>query len=318
MLQNFPMKMQKEGIEYLAAVTRSGQEFQETNSEVCVTIPRQGRAILWQKIYTEFSQFKGIVPEEECMIGPVVELHTSNRSSQPSGKMHYKISVPHCLKKVEQLASIKVRTGDIYMNIPFTELRRKSEVHDGMRCFEVDERFITIYTPHFCQFVCSACGKTCSSYIKAYPFGILTQEEDGVSDVKVQVFLCCSLYDIEDFRMVCNFSVSSSKYIIVRIIEYKRHNNVQTFKANLKSQENVLSLILYSPFFKKLMQSLEGLGLRQLVNFNFVIPCENFMSEKSEVTVGLTVREPWPWEPINPDDKRWESDAKSFSKVLVT
>ena len=84
MLQNFPMKMQKGGIEYLAAVTRSGQEFQETNSEVCVTIPRQGRAILWQKIYTEFSQFKGIVPEEECMIGPVVELHTSNRSSQPS------------------------------------------------------------------------------------------------------------------------------------------------------------------------------------------------------------------------------------------
>ena len=208
MLQNFPMKMQKGGIEYLAAVTRSGQEFQDTNSEVCVTIPRQGRAILWQKIYTEFSQFKGIVPEEECMIGPVVELHTSNRSSQPSGKMHYKVRIPHCLKKDEQLASIKVRTGDVYRNIPFIELRKKSGIDDGMQYYEVDERFITIYTPHFCQFVCSTCKKTYSSFIMAYPFGTLIQEEeDEVSDVTVKVYLCCSLYDIDDFRTVRTLSI---------------------------------------------------------------------------------------------------------------
>ena len=127
MFQNLPMKMQKGGIEYLAAVARSGQEFQETNSEVCVTIPRQGRAILWQKIYTEFSQFKGIVPEEECMIGPVVELHTSNPSNLPSKNMQFKIRIPHCLKKDEQLASIKVRTGDVYTNIPFIELRKNQD-----------------------------------------------------------------------------------------------------------------------------------------------------------------------------------------------
>ena len=198
------MMFHKGDIEYVAAVLDGNQEFQETNSEVSVTVPCQARGVLFQKIHTEFSLFRGIIPEEECMISPVAEIHTSACSELPSGKMQYKIRIPHSLKVQEHLDLIKVRRGDIHADIPFTELRRKSEVQDTLPCYEVQERFIIIYTDHFSQFVCSACGKPCNSYIMAFPFGTLIQEdEDEVTEVTVKVYLCCSLYNIEDFRTVC-------------------------------------------------------------------------------------------------------------------
>ena len=93
---------------------------------------------------------------------------------------------------------------------------------------------------------------------------------------------------------------------------------MQTFQVNLKTKKTTLSLTHFLFTFKKLVHRLQGLGLRQLTETNFPINCKKFIPERSEVTVGLTVRDPRPWKPTNPDDKRWESDTKSFSKVLNT
>ena len=73
--QRFPIQVRGPGLDFVAAIPK-GRELilQELNSEVSVDVPKGIKGILWQKIFTEFSFFNQVIPEEECMIGPVVEV----------------------------------------------------------------------------------------------------------------------------------------------------------------------------------------------------------------------------------------------------
>ena len=184
---------------------------QAKDSEVEVTIPDGIKAILLQKVHTEFSQFRDIIPEDECIIGPVVELHVKTQHEVYSTRKKYIIKIPHYLETEEQLSSIKVRYGDVTENIDFTELRRKVTSRDVMPYYEVDSTHIIINTDNFSQFICTDCGKKESCHnIMVFPFGSLSQqEEDETTLTKVKVYLCSPLYKIVDFKTVSCFLVKS-------------------------------------------------------------------------------------------------------------
>ena len=141
---------------------------QDVKSAVSVEVPKDVEGTLWQKVHTEFSRFKGVVPDEECFVGPVVELHLKPLLKEEIGQHLYRIKIPHCLTSKKQITSVKVRMGDIRRKKLFEELPIKMHSYDTAPCYEVDDQHITIYTTHFCQFVCSACHNACGSYIMGF------------------------------------------------------------------------------------------------------------------------------------------------------
>ena len=200
------MKFRIGGTEYLVAMIKHKTILQAKDSDVVVTVPERVRALLWQKVHTEFSQFRDIIPDDECMIGPVVELYLQSKVHLRREK--YIIKIPHYLETKEQLSSIKVRYGDANENIPFTELKGMCIPSDDSPYYEVDNTHIIIYTYNFSQFICTACKKTTLSChnIMVFPYGSISQqEEDKTSRVKLKIYLCSPLYKIEDFKKVCSF-----------------------------------------------------------------------------------------------------------------
>ena len=111
----------------VAVINGESTTLQDLHSEVSVDIPKGNKATLWQKIHTEFSRFLHIVPDEECFIGPVVELHLKPFSDEESGQRQYRIKIPHCLQTEEELSLVKVRCGDIRRKIPFRVLPNKQQ-----------------------------------------------------------------------------------------------------------------------------------------------------------------------------------------------
>ena len=202
--QQFPQKVRIGGKDYLVATIRHMTTVQAPDSEVSVTIWDGVRAILCQKVHTEFSQFREKIPKDECMIGPVVELYLTNQCEENSKSKKYKIKIPHYLETEEQLSSVKVRCGDVNQDIAFTELRRKFTSCDVMPYYKVDTTHIIIYTDNFSQFICSVCGKNESCHsIMVFPYGSISQQkEDNTTRTKVKVYLCSPLYKIEDFKKV--------------------------------------------------------------------------------------------------------------------
>ena len=201
----FPMTAKNDitGEYAVAVLAGAAITLQDSKSAVSVDVPKDVKGTFWQKIHTEFSKFKKVVPEEECFVGPVVELHLKPFKKEEDGPHQYIIRIPHCLTSKQQLSSVKVRRGDNRRKKPFKELPSKIPSKDAAACYEVDYKYITIYTTHFCQFVCSACQNPCGSYIMGFPFGATSpDDDDDDTTATVMMYLCCPLYNIDDFRWV--------------------------------------------------------------------------------------------------------------------
>ena len=185
----------------VALIKGDAVTLQDPHSDVYVDIPAGIKGTVWQKIHTEFSRFLHIVPGEECFIGPVVELHLKPFPDEESGQRQYRIKIPHCLQTEEERSSVKVRSGDLAKKIPFREMPNKQEASEKLPYYEVDDHHVIIHTHHFSDHICSACFPSCFSNITAYPFGNLFPSRNK-TEVVIEVFLCCSLYNIEDFKSV--------------------------------------------------------------------------------------------------------------------
>ena len=240
------MKVSKDSTEFaVAALMGEAKTLQDLHSEVSVDVQTGIKGTLWQKIHTEFSRFLHIIPDDECFVGPVVELHLhpfpeeeseKERSSakvptedvpfeklenkqdtedkcfvrpvvevylEETGKHRYTIKIPHCLKTEEERLSVNVRTGDVRKKGLFQKLENKRESSGKIPYYDVDEHHIIIYTNHFTDHICSACKETCFSSIMAFPFGTILPGEDGDdTQAIVEVYLCCLLYNLEDFKTV--------------------------------------------------------------------------------------------------------------------
>ena len=186
----------------VALINGESTTLQDLHSEVSVDVPKGIKATLWQKVHTEFCRFLHIVPDDECFAGPVVEMHLKSLLKEEIGQHQYRIKIPHCLQTTEGRLSVKVRSGDLRKKIPFKELKHKKETSGQIPCFEVDESHVIIYTNHFTDHICSTCKETCFSRILAFPFGSLLQRSSCRTHATLEVFLCCYLYNIEDFLSV--------------------------------------------------------------------------------------------------------------------
>ena len=142
----------------------AGGVLQGKGSAVLLYISKGLWAFVYGYIHTDPSPFLQEIPEDHCLVAPIVEYHYE-ASNDVTNKQHFfRIKVPHCVSQKEDLKSIQVHQGDIHMGITFTKLPTTSSY------FQVDEKYVTIYTRHFSQFICTSCNKICKGQGKAFMF----------------------------------------------------------------------------------------------------------------------------------------------------
>ncbi len=177
------------------------------NSGVSLLVPEVTATILCH-IHTSPSAFLHIIPDSECLIGPIPEFHsTIHRANKLPPNTWYTIKIPHCIRKKDKLKYIRVRHGDIHKSsqfslVPFhtTDPKTIDANIDSYYC--TDTQYVTIHTRHFSQFICTTCEKICDGKAKAFLFGSHLPVEVPFMITNVRVYVCSPLYEIEDYRKV--------------------------------------------------------------------------------------------------------------------
>ena len=186
---------------------------QGDGSDVSLAIPVGSQGVYMTRVHTDHLQFKGIIPPEECLIGPPTEVEQINFENQTPtrSKYLYRVNIPHCLMDKELWKHIIVRRGDVYRHRPFREMPRRNPKDEEDFGFEVDNKYITIHTDGFSQFICT-CGKTvCTASVLVFVMGSMNPgTEVKGSSIKLKNFLCSFLYNIEDYKQVLYFQIQHS------------------------------------------------------------------------------------------------------------
>ena len=199
--------MYKNKRKYNATVTRGeARILQGDGSDVSLAIPEGAPGVYKTRVHTDQSRFKGLIPDDECLVGPLVEVVQRDLKSiklqVEEMNSPYILKIPHCVAQCENWRFIKVRKGSIYKQKPFTEISSQ-DTSDGGTFFTIDSHFITIFTYHFCLFTCTMCKQSCPAAATVFLGGsITTEEEEKTTDVEIKPFLCSFLYQIKDFKKV--------------------------------------------------------------------------------------------------------------------
>ena len=174
----------------------AGGVLQSKASDVLLYISKGLQAFVYGYIHTDTGSFLQEIPEDHCLVAPIVEYHYEATNDVTNKKLFFRIKVPHCVSQKDDLKSIQVKHGDIHKGVTFTRLPISSSY------FQVDEKYVTIYTRHFSQFICTSCNKICKGRGKAFMFGRVMPLQTIPSVAALRLFLCSPLLDITDYKKV--------------------------------------------------------------------------------------------------------------------
>ena len=188
--------------EFFVTVSQGqGHTIKAPNSGVSFQIPDGVHAVFSARVHTDHSRFMSVVPDNECIAGPMVEIH--HHLLKESHEEHrYIIKIPHCAPDKSYWHYIRVRSGDIYGDNVFSDIEPFDRIKRQDRWYEIDQHYITIHTTHFTNFICNLCKNVCCPNLATvFLFGSVTPSEEKTI-VKLQPFVCSFLYVIEDYMLV--------------------------------------------------------------------------------------------------------------------
>ena len=199
----YPMMVRKNNRLYYAAVTDGAHVILKApNAQVSLEVMKGVKTTIIHHIYTNY--IKAVLPEHECLISPIVHFSVKD-CGHNSVKFPFKFKArfPHCLKRENDFALVKVRCGNIFEQNSLKEIPQGDPMSSTIPCYNIDGQFITLYTNHFCDVVCSSEEKICHKSLVILPFGYLSpHKDDWQTYVKVKVFICSYLYNMPDYYIV--------------------------------------------------------------------------------------------------------------------
>ena len=199
-----PVILNKNRRRYVVAVAcgKKKSKLRAPDSGVSLTIPRNASGVFFSHVHTDHTLFKNVIPDDECFAGPPVEIEQVNNKNS-DGSKPFKIKIPHCIRQGDLWKTINVRYGNIHKSAKFQTVPHKDEGRQDDIWYEVNPRFVTIYTKHFSHFTCSSCDYTCGAAAMIFLYGKLSiSPRPPVTRVKVKIFICSELYVIKDYKEV--------------------------------------------------------------------------------------------------------------------
>ncbi len=195
------------------------RHFSLQNSGVSISTPAGAQGSISCAVHTDPTLFLDHIPDDECLIAPIVDCQLSDGTRTDSG--WFTLSIP-CCQNVDP-NSVRVRHGNIYTEVPepFEEIMteseyveafakrflhekedRKKELKSSMYAVRTDSNHIIIFTKEFSQFICTSCKQVCHGQGQAFVFGKILQNIGNGSVASLRLYTCSPLYLIEDYREV--------------------------------------------------------------------------------------------------------------------
>ena len=205
---------------YATVANGNASTMRSPDSEITLEVAKGLKAIIMQHIHTDFETVCMSIPCHECLVSPVVRFIIQNGKHQESEEFIFKAKIPHCLSQGYDFSLLKVRLGNLSKKGSLKEVQRGKPQSTNTPFYTADEKYITLYTNHFCDVVCSSTKKICDSSLVILPFGKLYRViDENQTKAKVKVFLCNYRFNKPDDRMVCIPSSSKrAKWEIFTII----------------------------------------------------------------------------------------------------
>ena len=198
--------------QYHATVTNGeALTLKSPDSEITLEVAEGLNAVIMQHVHADFDTICMFIPPHECIVSPAVRFIVQNGNHEKSEEFMFKAKIPHCLPEGYDFSQLKVRSGNLSKKASLKEIERGKPQSTDTPYYTADEKYITLYTNHFCDIVCTSTNKACDS-LTILPFGYLYPlKDENETRAKVKVFLCSYLYSEQDVRMVCIPNIS--KYL---------------------------------------------------------------------------------------------------------
>ena len=175
---------------------------QGPNSEVLLHVPEGVHGAVLANIHTNHAKFLDHIPPNDCVVSPICEYHLEPAiESKLATDVTYILQVPHIIWDIQEVQNkIKIQ----HINI-----ERATTVNGGNLCkkperYEIDEKYVSIYTTHFCAYIVTAKDvDCCSGNANVLLFGDLSQdpEKEG-SEATVKVYFSSIHFEIRDYESV--------------------------------------------------------------------------------------------------------------------
>ncbi len=174
------------------------------NSQVTVTTPAGTQGSVSCLVHTDPMLFLKQIPENECLISPVVDCQLSADSK--TYEKWLELRIPFC-QNVDA-DCVTVRHGNIYAT-PFQcfeKMARGSQNTEQVSSyFLVENQNIVVYTKTFSQFICTSCELVCEGQGQAFVFGKIVENTVVGPVTSLRLYTCSPLYIMEDYRQVTPF-----------------------------------------------------------------------------------------------------------------
>ena len=178
---------------------------QPDNSEVQLDLS-VGSGVLSMCVHLDALLFSQIIPENECLIAPIVEINAYCDTDTP---FKSRIRIPHCLRNKSEYGYVTVRHGDIYKDKPFMPVPHMSSLDfldllSVDECYEIDEQYIYIFATSYSQFTCTTCKRKCDEDQIVFLSAGFTKVGNQ-RRLEIKPFICSPLFDIWEYRKVFTY-----------------------------------------------------------------------------------------------------------------
>ena len=172
---------------------------QALHSDVILHVPDGVYGIILGNIHTDHWRFRHLVPEEDCIIGPMCQFLL--KGSVVADGIRFMIQVPHIVKNIHELGEkVKVihRDNGVASKAKFITPRQDpSEVY-----YSLNQRYVEISTPHFCKFLVTAeDAECCAGSMTLLTFAKMTSTESGPM-ANVVAHFCSAHYLYDGYKQV--------------------------------------------------------------------------------------------------------------------
>ena len=190
---------------------------QANNSQVKLLVPKGVHAVVLGNIHTIYSKFLHLIPDSECIVGPMCEysVHTFIDGSQIHSSEKFQLQVPHMVNNIftvlDQLKVQEVSQGAIVTTLVKAQNNMSDVSEDSY--FYADKRYINIFTSHFSTFLVTAENTNCcagSANVLLYGSLINFPDENTVATIKV--YLSSVHSKIQDYE-----DVSTLHFLLISI-----------------------------------------------------------------------------------------------------
>ena len=174
---------------------------QGTNSDVILHVPKGVYGKILANVHTDPAKFIHHIPKRHCLVAPICEYCLQPASSNtPLKKVKYIIQIPHIVTDIERVRHhIRVFHGNIHSQESDLKIKKQNSEEKGLH-FDIDEKYINIYTSHFSGFIVTADAITCcANRANLLIFGSLRNHSDVPPIATVKVVFASNHIKCKDY-----------------------------------------------------------------------------------------------------------------------